>query len=140
MGNPEVESNSLELWSFRIIYKQSAEGEREVQSLETHLGNEDVYDPSTDLHGSVIGLLRRVYDQCGELPQLPGETPAIFVQLFGWLNIKDDCYIQPSILYKQDGWEPEGYIKTQSQPSVQGFAGWHPHAADLGLIGGQHHE
>ncbi|KAI4821466.1 hypothetical protein E4T44_10325 [Aureobasidium sp. EXF-8845] len=60
MGNPEVESNSLELWSFRIIYKQSAEGEREVQSLETHLGNEDVYDPSTDLHGSVIGLLRRV--------------------------------------------------------------------------------
>jgi hypothetical protein len=83
MGNPEVESNSLELWSFRIIYKQSAEGEREVQSLETHLGNEDVYDPSTDLHGSVIGLLRRVYDQCGELPQLPGETPAIFVQLFG---------------------------------------------------------
>lgn len=83
MGNPEVESNSLELWSFRIIYKPSAGGGREVQSLETQLGNEDVYDPSTDIHGSVISLLQRVYDQCGELPQLPGETPVIFVQLFG---------------------------------------------------------
>jgi hypothetical protein len=84
MGNPEVGLNSLELWSFRIIYKQSAEGEREVQSLETHLGNEDVYDPSTDIHGSVINLLRKVYDQCGELPQLPGETPVdpILMRLF----------------------------------------------------------
>lgn len=34
-----------------------------------------MYDPSLDIHGSVISLLRRVYDQCGELPQLPGETP-----------------------------------------------------------------
>jgi hypothetical protein len=58
-----------------------------------------------------------------------------------WLiHIEDDCYIQPSILYKQDGWEPKGYVKTQSQPSVQAFAGWHPYTADLGLIGGQHHE
>ena len=73
LNNPEAETNSLELWAFRIIY--NTEGEREVQSLETSLGNEDAYDPSLDIHGSVISLLRRVYDQCGELPQLPGETP-----------------------------------------------------------------
>lgn len=75
MGDPDVESNSLELWSFRIMYHKSAGGEREVQSLEASLGNEEVYDPSLDIHGSVISLLRRVYDQCGELPQLPGEKP-----------------------------------------------------------------
>jgi hypothetical protein len=74
LNNPEAETNSLELWSFRIIYKDPTEGKREVQSLETSLGNEDVYDPSLDIDGSVISLLRRVYDQCGELPQLPGET------------------------------------------------------------------
>lgn len=75
MGDPDFESNSLELWSFRIMYNNSVEGEREVQSLETSLGNEEVYDPSLDIHGSVISLLRRVYDQCEQLPQLPGGSP-----------------------------------------------------------------
>lgn len=74
MSDPDAESKSLELWSFRIMYNKSAEGEREVQSLETSLGNGEVYDPSLDIHGSVISLLRRVYDQCEALPQLPGEA------------------------------------------------------------------
>ena len=85
MGDPDVESNSLELWSFRILYKKSAGGERELHSLETSLGNEEVYDPSLDLHGSVISLLRRVYDQCGELPQLPGEK-LVDVNLVRWFG------------------------------------------------------
>ncbi|KAI4728433.1 hypothetical protein E4T49_03712 [Aureobasidium sp. EXF-10728] len=119
MSDPETDSNSLELWSFRIVYKPSSEGERLVQGLETKLGNDDVYDPSL----CVVDLLGQIYDQCGELPQLP-----------------DDRYIQPSILYREDGWEPKGFMETQSQPSVQGFAGWHPHTADLGIIGGVHHD
>ncbi|KAK6007076.1 hypothetical protein QM012_006084 [Aureobasidium pullulans] len=119
MGDPDVNSNSLELWSFRVIYKQSAEGGREVQGLEANLGSEETYDPSL----CVIDLLDRVSEQCERLPQLP-----------------DDRYIQPSILYKNDGWEPKGYVETRSQPSVQGFAGWQPYNEDLGIIGGLYHD
>ncbi|KAI4722139.1 hypothetical protein E4T48_01415 [Aureobasidium sp. EXF-10727] len=68
MSDPEVNSTSLELWSFRIRYKESSEGERLVQGLETQLGNDDAYDPSL----CVVDLLGQIYDQCGELPQLPG--------------------------------------------------------------------
>lgn len=69
MGDPDVNSDSLELWSFRVIYKQSPEGAREVQGLEANLGNEETYDPNL----CVNNLLRRVADQCETLPQLPGE-------------------------------------------------------------------
>ncbi|KEQ67592.1 uncharacterized protein M437DRAFT_38233 [Aureobasidium melanogenum CBS 110374] len=119
MGDPDVNADSLELWSFRIIYKQSPEGGREVQGLEANLGNEETFDPSL----CVSDLLLRVEEQCKTLPQLP-----------------DDRYIQPSILYKDNGWEPKGYVKTQSQQSVEGFAGWQPYKADLGIISGLHHD
>ncbi|KAG9526186.1 hypothetical protein KCV07_g812, partial [Aureobasidium melanogenum] len=119
MGDPDVNSDSLELWSFRVIYNQSAEGEREVQGLEANLGNEEMFDSSL----CVIDLLQNVSEQCERLPQLP-----------------DDRYIQPSILYKSDGWEPKGYVETQSQQSVKGFAGWQPYSTDLGIICGLHHD
>ncbi|KAG9528846.1 hypothetical protein KCU93_g3977, partial [Aureobasidium melanogenum] len=119
MGDPDVNSDSLELWSFRVIYNQSAEGEREVQGLEANLGNEEMFDSSL----CVIDLLENVSEQCERLPQLP-----------------DDRYIQPSILYKSDGWEPKGYVETQSQQSVKGFAGWQPYSTDLGIICGLHHD
>ncbi|KAG9758099.1 hypothetical protein KCU75_g11563, partial [Aureobasidium melanogenum] len=119
MGDPDVNSDSLELWSFRVIYNQSAEGEREVQGLEANLGNEEMFDSSL----CVIDLLQSVSEQCERLPQLP-----------------DDRYIQPSILYKNDGWEPKGYVETQSEQSVEGFAGWQPYTTDLGIIGGLHHD
>lgn len=69
MGDPEVNSDSLELWSFRVIYKQSAQSGREVQGLEADLGSEETYDPSL----CVIDLLERVSEQCERLPRLPGE-------------------------------------------------------------------
>ncbi|KAH0366637.1 hypothetical protein KCU65_g5274, partial [Aureobasidium melanogenum] len=119
MGDPDVNADSLELWSFRVIYKQSQEGGREVQGLEANLGNEETFDPSL----CVSDLLRRVEEQCKTLPQLP-----------------DVRYIQPSILYKDNEWVPKGYVETQSQQSVEGFAGWQPYDADLGTIGGLHHD
>ncbi|KAH0262262.1 hypothetical protein KCU91_g13517, partial [Aureobasidium melanogenum] len=119
MGDPDVNADSLELWSFRVIYKQSPESGREVQGLEANLGNEETFDPSL----CISDLLLRVEEQCKTLPQLP-----------------DDRYIQPSILYKDNGWEPKGYVKTQSQQSVEGFAGWQPYKADLGIISGLHHD
>ncbi|KAI5248359.1 hypothetical protein E4T42_05692, partial [Aureobasidium subglaciale] len=119
LGDPEISTDPLELWSFRIIYKKSANGKREVQGLETNLGNQDVFNPSLEIDGYVMDLLGRVSDQCEELTQLP-----------------DDCYIQPSIMYTNDGWKPSGYVETQSQPSVEGFAGWRPQVEDIGLRGG----
>lgn len=69
MGDPDVNADSLELWSFRVIYKQSPEGGREIQGLEANLGNEETFDPSL----CVSDLLLRVEEQCKTLPQLPGE-------------------------------------------------------------------
>ncbi|KAI5262183.1 hypothetical protein E4T47_09320 [Aureobasidium subglaciale] len=123
LGDPDISTDPLELWSFRIIYKKSASSKREVQGLETNLGNQDVFNPSLDIDGYVMDLLGRVSDQCEELTQLPG-----------------DCYIQPSIMYTNDGWKPSGYVETQSQPSVEGFAGWRPQVEDIGLRGGVHHD
>jgi hypothetical protein len=81
MGDPDVNSDSLELWSFRVIYNQSAEGEREVQGLEANLGNEEMFDSSL----CVIDLLQNVSEQCERLPQLPGEIhiDLASVQLLG---------------------------------------------------------
>lgn len=78
MGDPDVNSNPLELWSFRVIYKHSAENRREVQGLEADLGSDETYDPSL----CVIDLLEKVSEQCERLPQLPGEMhiELLFVQ------------------------------------------------------------
>ncbi|KAI5200136.1 hypothetical protein E4T39_05909 [Aureobasidium subglaciale] len=43
-------------------------------------------------------------------------------------------------MYTNDGWKPKGYVETQSQPSVKGFAGWRPQVEDIGLRGGVHHD
>lgn len=93
MGDPDVNSDSLELWSFRVIYKQSADGEREVQGLEADLGGEETFESSL----CVINLLDRVFAQCDILPQLPGEIHSgpTFIQLLANPTLKMTAIFNP---------------------------------------------
>jgi hypothetical protein len=71
MANPEVKSDPLELYTFRIMYKESPDGARDIQGLETNVMDEDAHNPDADIQGCIINLLGRLYDQCKELAQLP---------------------------------------------------------------------
>ncbi|THV93904.1 hypothetical protein D6D26_07996 [Aureobasidium pullulans] len=123
MGDPEINPDPLEIWCFRIIYIRSPEGKREVQGLQANYKGEDRLDPSLDLDGCVLNLLERISEQCRDSTQLPNE-----------------CYIQPSIMYIDDGWQPNNFVEAEPEKKVRGFAGWQPHATDLGVSGGSKHE
>lgn len=43
-------------------------------------------------------------------------------------------------MYIDDGWQPNNFVEAEPEKSVKGFAGWQPHAADLGVSGGSKHE
>ncbi|THX03945.1 hypothetical protein D6D18_03640 [Aureobasidium pullulans] len=123
MGDPEINPDPLEIWCFRILYIRSPEGKREVQGLQANYKGEDRLDPSLDLNGRVLNLLETISEQCRDSTQLPNE-----------------CYIQPSIMYIDDGWQPNNFVEAEPEKNVKGFAGWQPHAADLGVSGGSKHE
>lgn len=79
MGDPDINPDPLEIWSFRIVYKKSAEGEREVQGLQAKYNGEDKLDPSLDIDGYVLSLLERISDQCRDSTQLPSKMRALLL-------------------------------------------------------------